>query len=425
MNPFARLAYEIAFHGADLLSSVVPPGGSKVQRSIAARRGAISRIEAWSRSKRRDSAPLLWMHAASVGEGLMAKPVIEILRSRHPSLQLAYTFYSPSAEPLARSLPVDVADYLPFDTTSAAETMLAALRPKAIAFSKVDVWPLLAETATRSGVSTLLTSASLAASSGRTSPFSAPLLHDAYAGLSAAGAAHSDDRDRLIALGVRADRISVTGDTRYDQVWARARGPLPSSAIVDRLRSDRPTLVAGSTWPTDNQVLLAAWTKVRESAPRARLVLADHEPTEGTMTALRDFAASSGATVAPLETAGAETDIIVVDRMGVLADLYALATVAYVGGGFHSAGLHSVVEPAAHGAPVLFGPRHTASRDAVALAAAGGGFAVADSQSMSGQLIRLFTSAPERSAAGERARGVVAAGLGAAERTAALVERFL
>jgi 3-deoxy-D-manno-octulosonic-acid transferase len=425
MNPFARVAYELTFRGAALLSSLMPAGGSKLRRSIAARRGVIARAEAWGNERRHESAPLLWMHAASVGEGLMAKPVIELLRARHPSLQVAYTFFSPSAENLARSLPVDFADYLPFDTTGAADAMLRALRPRALAFSKVDLWPLLAESAARSGVSTLLTSASLSATSRRASPIASSLLRDAYAGLAAAGAAHSDDRDRLVALGVRGDRITVTGDTRYDQVWARARAPLPAADIVERLRSDRLTLVAGSTWPADNVVLLAAWAQVRKRTPRARLILADHEPHEGTMTALEAYAAASGATVEPLANATAQTDIVVVDRMGVLADLYALASVAYVGGGFHSAGLHSVVEPAAHGAPVLFGPRHTASRDALALAAAGGGFSVTDAQSMSERIAQLFREPSQRGAAGERARGVVSAGLGAAERTAALVERFL
>ena len=102
-----------------------------------------------------------------------------------------------------------------------------------------------------------------------------------------------------------------------------------------------------------------------------------------------------------------------------------LATVAYVGGGFHAAGLHSVLEPAAFGVPVVFGPRHEASRDARLLVAGGGGFSSASAQDLATRVLALLTAPDARTAAGARARAVVEAGLGAAERSAALVERLL
>jgi 3-deoxy-D-manno-octulosonic-acid transferase len=126
---------------------------------------------------------------------------------------------------------------------------------------------------------------------------------------------------------------------------------------------------------------------------------------------------------------GADTqrtaDVIVVDRVGVLGDLYALADVAFVGGGFHSAGLHSVVEPAAFGAPVLFGTQHRNARDAELLVRAGGGFSVGSSDAVETVLVRLFSDESVRVDAGARALALVSSGLGAAERSAALVEGLL
>jgi 3-deoxy-D-manno-octulosonic-acid transferase len=117
--------------------------------------------------------------------------------------------------------------------------------------------------------------------------------------------------------------------------------------------------------------------------------------------------------------------VVLVDRVGVLGDLYALADVAFVGGGFHAAGLHSVLEPAAFGAPVLFGPQYHGSRYAGLLLAAGGGAATRDAGELLAHLERWWADAAARREAGARARDVVRRGLGAADRSAALVERLL
>ncbi|HEX5725842.1 MAG TPA: hypothetical protein VFX98_10285, partial [Longimicrobiaceae bacterium] len=123
--------------------------------------------------------------------------------------------------------------------------------------------------------------------------------------------------------------------------------------------------------------------------------------------------------------AGPVPEVVVVDRVGVLGDLYAVADLAYVGGGFGTKGLHSVLEPAAFGAPVLFGPRHANAREAAGLIDAGGAFEVTAESELAARLCTLLSDEGERAAAGEAARGYVQAGLGAAERGAEVVERLL
>jgi 3-deoxy-D-manno-octulosonic-acid transferase len=120
-----------------------------------------------------------------------------------------------------------------------------------------------------------------------------------------------------------------------------------------------------------------------------------------------------------------EADVVLVDRVGVLGDLYALADVAYVGGGFHSAGLHSVLEPAAFGVPVLFGPRFANSRDAELLIANGGGASASSENAIESRLRMWLSDAAARGQAGDAARALVQGGLGAAERSWELVERLL
>jgi len=319
---------------------------------------------------------------------------------------------------------VDFADYLPFDTFADADAIIAALRPSALIFSKLDIWPALTERAAAARVPVGVISATLAESSGRRGIFARTLLADAYLAIDRLGAIDEKDAEHFRQIGVRTERIEVTGDTRYDQVWTRAqRAP---SALVQSIRSSRPTLVAGSTWPADEEHLFSAWTKVRDKIPDARVVIAPHELTRPHIASVETWARRSNFRLARIDAPDAsDADVVLVDRFGILGDLYALADVAYVGGGFHSAGLHSVLEPAAFGAPVLFGPRHDKSRDARKLIEAGGGAAVTGVADLSLRLSDWLGSLPARDSAGEAARSMVQEGTGAAERSFALVSALL
>ena len=423
-----RLGYEgsarLARFGASL-ARLLPAGDGKTLRALRARSGIRGRYKDWAASHRDLSRPLLWMHAPSVGEGLQARPVLELMRQKYPNLQLAYTHFSPSAESFARALDVDFRDYLPFDSGVDARAALDALQPTALVFSKLDVWPTLSAIAHDRGVRLGLVSATLAVASSRRSRLATAILHDAYAVLDAVGAIDDADAARLIELGVRPDTIAITGDTRYDQVWQRAQRVDRASPTLSRLASDRPTLVAGSTWPADEQVLLAAFIAARRVAGNARLVIAPHEPTGAHLGPIESWSRTEGLRLDRLDLANAATDVVLVDRVGVLGDLYALADMAFVGGGFHDAGLHSVLEPAAFGAPVLFGPRHHASRDALLLVRDGGGRSVADLASLTDALVTWLEDPIARRAAGGSARALVEKGIGAAERSLRVVERLL
>ena len=426
MNGLLRLAYSAAGRVATALTHVVPERDGKITRSLGARRGVTERFEAWGRAKRDGTRALVWLHAPSVGEGLQARPLVDLLRAHRPDVQVAFTFFSPSAESFARGLDVDFADYLPFDTASDVRRTIDALQPTALVYAKLDVWPVLTEAAAVSGVRLGLVSGTVSRRSSRQRGIANALLHDAYACLDAVGAVSDDDASRLISLGVRREVVRVTGDTRYDQVVARADGVDRSSPLLAPLASERPTLVAGSTWPSDERMLLTAWLDVRSAVPGARLIIASHEPTSDHLESVERWAAQHQISIARLGAPNqSSAEVILVDRVGVLGDLYALATVAFVGGGFHDAGLHSVLEPAAYGAPVVFGPRHTNSRDAVLLQEADGGVSVRDAAAAEDVFIRWLGTPDSARAAGELARDVVLSGVGAAARSFALVERLL
>ncbi|MGH7639030.1 MAG: 3-deoxy-D-manno-octulosonic acid transferase [Gemmatimonadaceae bacterium] len=421
-----RALYAAAAQMASSASAVVPQGASKLSLTFRARRGIRERYLAWAHEHRDRSRPLLWMHAPSVGEGLMARPILGLLRERHPGLQLAYTFFSPSAEEFSRTLDVDFREYLPFDAVADARATLEALVPRALVFSKLDVWPELVHQARDRGVRLGLISASLPPESLRRSRFGTILLRDAYAALDAVGAVDEDTAVRLLEIGVRPDVVVVTGDTRYDQVSQRAWNVDRAAGLVARLASERPTLVAGSTWPADERHLLHAFVRVHRRVPTARIVLAPHEVTPQHIEPIVAWAGAANLPLARVdEPEAGEATVILVDRYGILGDLYAVADLAFVGGGFHDAGLHSVLEPAAFGAPVLFGPRHTRSRDALELLKHGGALAVHGGADIERAILAWIGDPDLRRSAGQHALAVIERGRGAAERSLRLVEGLL
>lgn len=401
----------------------------KVRRGIEGRRDLITRIESWARDQRGEAA-LAWFHAPSVGEGLQTQPVIEALRTFRPDLRLLYTFYSPSALKLAGRMPVDYADYMPFDVVSDLMRVMEAVRPDILVFGKLDVWPNATRVAGWRDVPLALVNATVAPNSSRLRWPARRMLAGAYARLNAVGAISMEDAARLALLGVPADRVEITGDARFDQVWARAqavdRTKPPLALLGDHAG---PTLVAGSTWPEGEERLVPAVAALRGRHPELRAIIAPHEPTPDHLQNLEERLDHHGLghlRLSALEQGAAQPrEVVVVDRVGVLGELYALADVAYVGGGFGRRGLHSVLEPAAMGSPVVFGPRHTNAREAGALIERGGALAVADAAALESALGHWLSDSTARKAAGQAALSYVQSNLGAGRRNAELILRLL
>ena len=399
-------------------------GEGKLAQGIRGREGLVDRMQEWAAHRRDPTRPVIWFHAPSVGEGLQARAVIEALREAYPAVQIVYTYFSPSAVKFAASAHADLTDYLPWDIPAEVGRALDAVRPDALVFSKTDVWPNLTREGARRGVPMLLVSGTLPASSSRMGAGARLLLGPAYRRLARVAAISEADSERFGALGVAKRRRSVMGDARFDQVLQRAAGA-GNSPWVQRLASQQHfTVVAGSTWPADERTLVAALAAARPWSPPLRLVLAPHEPTPehlGGTEALLRAAGFTSQRLAEVADAPVTADVVLVDRVGVLGDLYALGDLAYVGGGWGTAGLHSVLEPAAFGAPVLFGPRHANAREAQDLIDVGGAFSLSSEAELAARIMALRDDGEARESAGSAAAVYVEAGRGAAARGAVLV----
>ena len=420
-SPLYRLAARLGSGVAALLAPLSP----KLAAGHRGRRDAMHRLVAWAERARDPARPLVWLHATSVGEGLQAESVLLQLRALNPEAQYVYTHFSPSAASLARRLPVDAFDYLPYDLAPAADALVRALAPTLLVFSKLDLWPELATRAAASGAEVAIVAATVSPGSGRLRWPVRALSSPGYRAVTAAAAVSEDDAARLARLGVARERIRVLGDPRYDSVIERISGIAVDDPLL-RFGQGAPTMVAGSTWPGDEAVLLEAFTRVHRDSPPARLILAPHEPTSSHLTAVEDQSRSLGLHAVRLSAATGPAPLLLVDKVGVLATLYGAGTMAWVGGGYGRAGLHSVLEPAAWGLPVAFGPRWRESRDAGVLLDAGGGAALTGAGAAGAEeLYRIWSGwierEEERVERGARARAVVESGRGASRRSAELL----
>lgn len=423
--------YRAAVRLGVALAPVAGLVNGKVRQGRRGRSGAIARMRAWAGAGRDHDRPLAWFHAPSVGEGLQAASVLAALRRRRPDCQLVYTFFSPSAEKFARRLDVDFAEYLPFDRPGDVELMLDALRPDLLVFTKLDLWPELACRAAAGGTAVSMVAGTVRPGSGRLGWLARTLLRAGYEAVNLAAAISEDDGRRLARLGVRPERIVVAGDPRFDSVLERVSA-VPVDDPLLAYGAGAPTLVAGSTWPEDERVLLDAFARLHVHRPDARLIVVPHEPTAEHLAGMEREARRLGLP-APvrLSTATGPVPLLLVDRVGVLASLYGAGTMAYVGGGFGSAGLHSVLEPAAWGLPVVVGPRWQESRDASLLLEAGAAEALLElgvaetGESLQALWEDWISNEPRRRAQGRRAREMVLAGTGAAERSAELLDQLL
>jgi 3-deoxy-D-manno-octulosonic-acid transferase len=420
----ARLAYNalapVAVAGAHAAGHLLP----KMREAVAGRRGYHDR---WAALAAQLPAAPVWFHVASVGEFEQARPVITALERDHPGIPAIVTFSSPSGYHFARRREtigagaIHFLDYLPFDLPGAMRWCLDKARPRALVTVKFDLWPNLIWEARDAGVPMVLIDATLSPSSGRLRAPASWIYRDVYRCIDRILAISDEDAARFRRCVPQHAHISVAGDTRFDRVMERwhRRADTPVNLPGDGAL----TLIAGSTWPADETHLLPALREVMRAHPDLRAVLVPHEPTPAHVEPLLRWAAETGLSVRRLGENGA-TRVVVVDTVGVLAEAYRAAHVAFVGGAF-STGVHSVIEPAIAGIPVVFGPRHDNSFEAQRLIELGGAFAVSNAAEARAVLDRLAGDRPAREAAGTAARAYVESQLGATEKCMAAITPWL
>ena len=368
--------YNVAVNALRPLLPAVGAASPKVSAAVEGRRAAAGDIVRWAERERDPFRPLLWLHGSSAGELAGAIPVVERVRAERPDLQLLVSYSSPSAESVLDEMAADYAGYPPLETMAACRQALEGSRPDAMIFAKLDAWPALTRAAAELEIPLGLINATVRPSSSRLRGPGRQLLVPSYGRLDAVGAVSEEEIERLELLGTRKDAIRVTGDASFERALERVdRARQASSASGRRLPDRTPgrvRLCAGSTWPEDERVLVEAMAVLTASRSSGadddlELILVPHEPDASALKRIRELCLEHlgveprlwSAGPAPADGASPGSGMpppLVVDAVGFLAELYLECDLAWVGGGIGGEGLHSVVEPAAAGLPVLFGP---------------------------------------------------------------------
>lgn len=394
--------------------------------------------ETWQRLEAKSEALLgcIWMHCASVGEFEQGRPVLEELRRRHPDRPVLLTFYSPSGYAMRKDTPLAThVDYLPNDGAANARRFMHVVRPALVLWVRYEFWHHWLRSIHQHGTPLFLISGIFR----RAQPF-----------FRWYGGAHramlrcfthvfvQDEPSRALLASIGIEAVTVSGDTRFDRVDAIARESerLPIGLAFHRAM-DAPVLIGGSTWPADERLIAEA---LKAIAAPVRLVVVPHEPTPNALeeasrllpgpverwSRLESMLANDAPVTDPRmpEQDPFFARTLLVDRMGLLARLYQHADVAYVGGGFGD-GIHSLLEAAAWGRPVIFGPRHQKFTEARGLIEAGGGFEVRDADELRAVLTRLITDRSARDAASVASLGYVREHVGATSRIIEAVDAAL
>lgn len=331
---------------------------SRVRSGLAARRGWRSRLVEVLRALG-GRRLLIWFHCASLGEYEQTRPILDELRRRHGDrLSIILSFFSQTG--LKHGRYRGLADYaflLPLDSPATSKRLLDLIKPNLLCFVKFDLWPELAWSAREAGVPVALVSASAHPRSSITHPLLRGFFRAVFRSCSFIGAVDAEDARRLEI--VSAKRVEITGDSKYDAVISRrdSAGEAPV-----HLKQTGPVLVCGSTHPPDEEELLPILAGLLTELEGLSVILAPHHVDEGHLEGIESGLDTLGIKVERLSALremgrGPKGRLVLVDTVGCLFELYSLASVAYVGGGFWDRGLHNVLEPAVFGAALVYGPR--------------------------------------------------------------------
>jgi 3-deoxy-D-manno-octulosonic-acid transferase len=368
-----------------------------------------------------------WLHAASAGEVAGLSPLIDALDARpDPPAILVTTTTAAGREAARRNPKIAWAQLAPLDAWPCVANFLNETKPERLILSETELWPSTILLAARAGLRPALINARMTARSLPRYRAASFLLRPAFEALSIVLAQSDLDAESFRAIGVPKKKLFVAGNTKYDRLAAHPDGTAAAGALEILGWKDVPLFVAGSTHPVEEDMILDAFALAAAAVPGLRLVLAPRhvERVEETLAAV----AARGLPYARLSSAHgsqAGVPVLVLDAMGALPSFWSRAAVAFVGGTLVPVGGHNLLEPAAAGAPVLFGP-HTRHIDypAVLLEAGGGGFRVADGAALGLALAGLLKDPARAREAGVRARAVADKLRGATARTlAALAAR--
>lgn len=364
----------------------------KLEAAMGKRQPAPGTPGAAPHSPLNHQAPLVWFHCASLGEFEQGRPVLEALRTQYPGIRILLTFFSPSGYEVRKSYSgADWVFYLPMDSRANARRFLNSVQPNLVIWIKYEYWYHYLTSLHKRKIPTLLVSGIFRPDQpffkwyGRLHQYILESFTHLFVQTNAS-------KDLLATIGFK-DQVTVNGDTRFDRVADILEKFTPIPA-VENFCGQYPTVVAGSTWPEDEEEL----DHYANTHPNMRFIIAPHEIDEQHLREIEKlFKHTIRYSVLQKRVPGTvsreqqHTNTLIIDNIGMLSRLYKYATITYVGGGFGSDGVHNVLEAAVYHKPVVFGPVYEKYVEAAELVDQGGGFPIETALELEKVLDQLLT----------------------------------
>ncbi|HVZ24082.1 MAG TPA: 3-deoxy-D-manno-octulosonic acid transferase [Vicinamibacterales bacterium] len=382
-----------------------------------------------------DAEPSIWIHAVSVGEALTARALAADLKARYPRLRLYLSTTTLAGQQVAKSSLrhlVDGVFYFPFDWTVIVRRTLDLVKPRLFIMMETEIWPNLLHECRRRGVRTVMINGRISTRSYPRYKLVRPLFRRVLADVDRFCMQSEESAHRLIDLGADPSRVTVTGSLKFDSLQLPAPGghgkPRERVLRFFRISSHRTVVVAGSTMRGEEAAVLRAFAKIKATQTHAACILAPRAPER--FGEVERIAREAGFVVArrselPID-AEPRADVIVLDSIGELAQLYQLATVVFVGGSLVDHGGHNILEPAIFGKPILFGPHMQNFREiAETFVAKSAAIQVASDRDLDDAMLGLVRDPVHRASLGAAARALVEANRGAKDKTLAVIDDLL
>ena len=365
------------------------------------------------------SGATIWMHCSSLGEFEQGRPVLEALRREFPGCRIVLSFFSPSGYTAKKDYSgADHVFYLPLDGPANARQFIDLVRPTLVLWVKYDYWYYFLVELKRRKIPTLLVSGVFRPDQpffrwyGRLHRYMLECFTHLFVQTEAS-------RELLGKLRL-ADRVSVSGDTRFDRVITIAEaGEREPMTLIAAFCGSRAVVVAGSTWAEDEEEL----DHYANTHPELRFIIAPHEIGEDRISEVEGlfrhsvrFSVWEKGAPPPVPGRWPEPNVLIIDNIGMLSRLYRYATITYVGGGFGDDGVHNVLEAAVYGKPVVFGPVIEKYIEAVELTETGGGLIIDSALEAEKVFDRLLANKEECREIGEASLAYVHSKKGATGR---------
>ncbi|MDD5543937.1 MAG: 3-deoxy-D-manno-octulosonic acid transferase [Acidobacteriia bacterium] len=372
----------------------------------------------------------LWIHAVSVGESNAITVLVEQIRGRIGSRKIVISTTTQTGQKNARER-IRGADgffYFPLDWRWSDRRSLNRVRPALVCLAETEIWPNFVNEAHRQGIRLAVINGRISERSyrryNRFHRFFSPLLKNIDVFLMQT----DQDAERVLQLGAVPDRVKILGNLKYDFALKIDQNHTADDVRERFLKNSRdPVWVAGSTAEGEEELVIDSFRELKFRIPNLRLILAPRKPERFSIVA--EALTRSGLSFLRRSQLGADapsSDVLLLDSMGELSDVYGLARVAFVGGSLVPRGGHNILEPSAYHVPVVFGPHmFNFSSMADEFLAKGAAIQVEDGKGLTRAMARLLENPQEAQSMGDQGRNLVTASSGATARTVEEILRLL